>query len=62
MPYYVRPDLTREELSIQAELNSQRIELRKQKKDVVIYRGEIMERKKRDELRNGSPTKEVQSN
>ncbi len=54
MPYYVRPDLTHQELESQRELNRQRIALRQQGKDIVIFRGELMERAERDQVRSGA--------
>ncbi len=61
VPFYVRPDLTRDELVAQSELNRKRIALIRAGNDVVIFRGEIMERSERDKLRGGQQsTQQVQ--
>ncbi|MCP4494859.1 MAG: hypothetical protein GY820_47305, partial [Gammaproteobacteria bacterium] len=48
---YVRPDLTRQELLVENQLNADRITRIRAGEDVVIFRGEVMLRSKRDELR-----------
>ncbi|MCP4474595.1 MAG: hypothetical protein GY821_08555 [Gammaproteobacteria bacterium] len=48
---YVRPDLTRQELLLENQLNADRITRIRAGEDVVIFRGEVMLRSKRDELR-----------
>ncbi len=53
-PFYVRPDLTRDELAEQAELNHRRLAMIREGQDVVIYRGKIMPRQERDGLRKSN--------
>ncbi len=52
MPFWVRPDLTRDELAAQADQRRQIQERRSNGGDPVVFRGQIMERAERDRIRS----------